>query len=228
VSPSRFELEVACFVGGPANSLGDRITIDKAEQRIFGIVIMNDWSARDIQRWEYVPLGPFTAKNFATSISPWIVTLEALEPFRVQGPDQSTPQVLDYLQDSKPGGYDLHLSVELETQKGGRKVVSETNFKGMYWSMKQQLTHHSVTGCVMKAGDLLGSGTVSGKEDTSLGSMLEISWKGTRSVKMDGSEEERKFLADGDKVTMRGECSGHGYRIGFGECSGRVLPAKQG
>eukprot|EP01089_Gocevia_fonbrunei_P008022 TRINITY_DN1956_c0_g1_i1.p1 TRINITY_DN1956_c0_g1~~TRINITY_DN1956_c0_g1_i1.p1 ORF type:complete len:438 (+),score=108.25 TRINITY_DN1956_c0_g1_i1:37-1314(+) len=219
-----FELEMAAFVG-PSNKLGERITIDKAEDHIFGVVLMNDWSARDIQKWEYVPLGPFTAKNFGTTISPWIVTLEALEPFRAQGPQQVDPEVLPYLQDKTPAGYDINLTVGLQTAKmESPHVISTSNFKNMYWSMKQQLVHHSVTGCQMMSGDLLGSGTISGPTDDSLGSMLEISWKGTRSVTLP-SGEERKFLQDGDTVHINGFCQGNGYRIGFGPCSGKVLPA---
>jgi len=217
------ELEMACFVG-TGNKMGERISIDKAEDHIFGVVVMNDWSARDLQKWEYVPLGPFTAKNFGTTISPWIVTLEALEPFKVQGPKQENPEPLPYLKDAAPGGYDIHLSVELQSeQMSSPQVISNTNFKYLYWSMKQQLTHHTVTGCAMSPGDLLGSGTVSGPTDDSLGSMLEISWKGTRSLKLT-SGEERKFLQDGDTVTMKAECRGEGYRIGFGSCVGKVLP----
>eukprot|EP01116_Phalansterium_solitarium_P016550 TRINITY_DN3863_c0_g1_i1.p1 TRINITY_DN3863_c0_g1~~TRINITY_DN3863_c0_g1_i1.p1 ORF type:complete len:439 (-),score=122.81 TRINITY_DN3863_c0_g1_i1:215-1483(-) len=220
-----FEVEVGFFVGGAGNAMGEPISIADAEQHIFGIVLLNDWSARDVQRWEYVPLGPFGAKNWATTISPWIVTLEALEPFRVPGPAQ-TPAPLEYLADSDPGSYDLALTTDLQSEKMTKpQQISLTNFKFMYWSMKQQLTHHTVTGCPMRAGDLLGSGTISGPTQDSLGSMLEISWKGSRSITMAETGEERKFLADGDTVIMRGSCVGDGYKIGFGECAGKLLPA---
>jgi fumarylacetoacetase len=218
-----FELEMAFFVG-PSNPLGHRIKIEEAEDHIFGLVVMNDWSARDIQKWEYVPLGPFGAKNFGTSISPWIVTLEALEPFRIQGPDQNDPPVLPYLKDPVAGGYDIHLAVDITTKQGGPFNISNSNLKNLYWSMKQQLTHHSVTGCNMQPGDLLGSGTISGPTPDSYGSMLELCWKGTKPIELPNGEV-RKFLQDGDTVTMTGYCQGDGYRVGFGSVVGTVLPA---
>mmetsp|Transcript_31465 Transcript_31465/g.88269 ORF Transcript_31465/g.88269 Transcript_31465/m.88269 type:complete len:424 (+) Transcript_31465:60-1331(+) len=220
-----FELEMAFFVG-PSNNLGERIKLENADDHIFGVVVMNDWSARDIQKWEYVPLGPFGAKNFGTSISPWIVTLEALEPFRQQGPAQEDPPVLPYLKDDKPGAYDIHLSAAIQTPKGGPFVVAESNLKHMYWSMRQQLVHHSVTGCNMQSGDLLGSGTISGPTEDSYGSMLEICWKGTKPKELPNGEV-RKFLQDGDTVVLDGFCQGDGYRIGFGKCVGKVLPAQE-
>eukprot|EP01104_Vermistella_antarctica_P003139 TRINITY_DN13299_c0_g1_i1.p1 TRINITY_DN13299_c0_g1~~TRINITY_DN13299_c0_g1_i1.p1 ORF type:complete len:431 (+),score=110.65 TRINITY_DN13299_c0_g1_i1:33-1295(+) len=217
-----FELETAFFVG-PGNQLGHPISIEKAEDHIFGMVVMNDWSARDIQKWEYVPLGPFGGKNFGTTISPWIVTLEALEPFRKQGPTQTDPQVLPYIDDKVAGAYDINLSVAIRPDGDSvDHVISRSNFRALYWSMKQQLVHHSVTGCNMSSGDLLGSGTISGTTEDSYGSMLELSWKGTKTVKV--GAEERKFLKDNDTVTMRGYAQGDGFRIGFGDCVGKVLP----
>ena len=218
-----FELEMAFFVG-PGNELGKRITIDKAEDHIFGVVLMNDWSARDIQKWEYQPLGPFGAKNWATTISPWVVTLEALEPFRVAGPKQDEPLPLEYLRDDSPSAYDINLEVALQAPGAEPFVVCRSNFKYMYWTMKQQLTHHSVTGCNMGAGDLLGSGTISGPTPDSYGSMLEICWKGTNPLTLPNGEQ-RKFINDGDVVIMRGYCQGNGFRVGFGECVGKLLPA---
>jgi fumarylacetoacetase len=203
--------------------------MEEAKRRIFGFVLMNDWSARDIQKWEYVPLGPFTAKNFATSISPWIVPTEALEAFRVptSAVTQETPTPLEYLQDPDYSSYDVQLSVAIQspTMKEPH-VVCRTNFANLYWNAAQQLVHHSVTGCIMNPGDLLASGTISGQSPDSFGSMLELSWKGSRLVDLGGGET-RKFLQDGDRVTMKGFCSkegGHG-RVGFGECTGQVLPA---
>jgi fumarylacetoacetase len=217
-----FELEMAFFVG-PSNQLGHRIPIESAEDHIFGVVLMNDWSARDIQKWEYVPLGPFCGKNLGTSISPWIVTLEALEPFRVAGPIQN-PEPLPYLKSNKPGSFDIQLEVELQTAKGGPFTISKSNHRYLYWTMAQQLTHHTVTGCNMQPGDLCGSGTISGPTDDSYGSMLEICWKGTKPKELPNGEV-RKFLLDYDTVIMKGYCQGPDYRIGFGSCVGQVLPA---
>jgi len=220
-----FELEMGFIVGGKPNPMGTPINIKDAKDRIFGLCLMNDWSARDIQKWEYVPLGPFNGKNFATTISPWIVTLDALEPFRM-GPEQPqmNPTPLPYLRDPELSTYDINLSVEIRPKKAYKPtVVCNTNCRNLYWSFTQQLTHHSSTGCPFNAGDLCGSGTISGPDRGSFGSMLEISWKGTKPVRMnDGSL--RKFLQDGDTVNMTGYCQGDGYRIGFGPCSGEILP----
>eukprot|EP00604_Paraphysomonas_vestita_P003405 CAMPEP_0174821506 /NCGR_PEP_ID=MMETSP1107-20130205/9016_1 /TAXON_ID=36770 /ORGANISM="Paraphysomonas vestita, Strain GFlagA" /LENGTH=572 /DNA_ID=CAMNT_0016038639 /DNA_START=252 /DNA_END=1973 /DNA_ORIENTATION=+ len=237
-SPCRlldYELEMAFFVGGPSNPLGRPLTIEEAEDRIFGVVLMNDWSARDIQAWEYVPLGPFTAKNFATSISPWIVSLDALEPFRCHssaGPVQTDPVPLPYLVDPNyhQDAYDIKLEVSiLPPGETTPSPITQSNFRHMYWNMKQQLVHHSVTGCPMVAGDLLGSGTISGTDQTAFGSMLELSWRGAKEIPLVNSpnNETRKFLKDGDTVIIKGlAVSGDGsYRIGFGEVSGRILPA---
>lgn len=225
-----FELEVGFFTGGAETKLGETISIDEAEQRIFGLTLVNDWSARDIQKWEYVPLGPFLAKNFATTISPWIVPLEALEPFRCAGPEQ-TPPPLEYLKpserdDAAGSTFDIHLEVGLQTPSQELPhVVCRSNFRHLYWSMAQQLTHHAVTGCNIRPGDLMASGTISGPTPESYGSMLELAWKGTKPIDLPGGEQ-RKFIQDGDTVVMRGWCEGDGYRIGFGECTGKVLPAK--
>ncbi|WP_424961600.1 fumarylacetoacetase [Ekhidna sp.] len=218
-----FELEMA-FITCGQNQLGDSITTKEAEDHIFGMVLFNDWSARDIQKWEYVPLGPFLAKNFASSISPWIVTLDALEPFRIPGPKQE-PKVLPYLQYEGNKHFDIDLEVAIQPEDSDEKVVGNSNFKYMYWNMAQQLAHQTVNGCNIKTGDMYGSGTISGPDASQFGSMLEISWKGTKPVKMpDGSE--RKFIQDGDTVIMRGHGEKDGVRIGFGEVSTKVLPAK--
>ena len=218
-----FELEMA-FITCGQNQLGDSITTEEAEDHIFGMVLFNDWSARDIQKWEYVPLGPFLAKNFASSISPWIVTLDALEPFRIPGPIQD-PEVLPYLKYEGNKHFDIDLEVAIQPEGSEEKVVSNSNFKYMYWNMAQQLAHQTVNGCNIKTGDMYGSGTISGPEPSQFGSMLEISWKGTKPVSMpDGSE--RKFIQDGDTVIMRGHAEKDGVRIGFGEVSTKVLPAK--
>jgi len=219
-----FELEMAFFVG-TGNKLGHPIKITEAQDHIFGFVLMNDWSARDIQRWEYVPLGPFGAKNFCTTVSPWIVTADALEPFRVAGPPQTEPPVLEYLKDPQPANYDVQLQVSLRTEKQQTPhVISRSNFRHMYWSSRQQLVHHTVTGCNMRPGDLLGSGTISGPTPDSYGSLLEITWKGTNPIALP-SGESRKFLEDGDILTLTGWCQGNGYRIGFGSCEGKLLQA---
>lgn len=217
-----FELEMA-FITTDANQLGEPIPVDEAEDYIFGMVLFNDWSARDIQKWEYVPLGPFLAKNFASSISPWIVTMDALEPFRVQGPKQE-PDPLPYLQYEGKKSFDIHLEVSLTPENGESVIVSRSNFKYMYWTMAQQLAHHTVNGCNVISGDMMGSGTISGATPDSYGSMLELSWGGKKPLRMkDGSE--RSFIEDGDTVTMKGHCSNENVRIGFGEVSTRLLPA---
>jgi len=216
-----FELEMA-FVVGKENRLGQPIPIDRAEDYIFGMVLFNDWSARDIQKWEYVPLGPFLGKNFGSSISPWIVTMEALEPFRVKGPDQDPP-VLPYLSLTGPGNFDIDLQVSLTPPKGAESIITRSNFKYMYWSMAQQLTHHTVNGCNVHIGDLMASGTISGPEPNSYGSMLELSWGGTKPLKLsDGST--RSFIQDYDTITMRAEAGKDGARVGFGEVQTKILP----
>ncbi|HEX8330049.1 MAG TPA: fumarylacetoacetase [Hymenobacter sp.] len=223
--PSRqldFELEMA-FVVGTGTALGSPVAIDDAEDHIFGLCLFNDWSARDLQSWEYVPLGPFLGKNFGSSVAPWVVTLDALEPFRVAGPVQE-PTPLPYLNHSGAHNFDIHLEVALTPADGAETTLSRTNFGLMYWSMAQQLTHHASNGCNLEAGDLYASGTISGPTPDSLGSMLELAWRGTRPVQLpDGTE--RKFLLDGDTVTMRGYAEREGVRIGFGEVRGTVLPA---
>jgi len=225
-----FELEMGFFVGGPGSAPGQCLSMAEAEDRIFGVVLMNDWSARDIQKWEYVPLGPFGAKNFATSISPWVVTLDALEPFRcpTSAGVQADPEPLEYLQDPNYGSYDVALEVAIQGEgMDAPGTVTRSNFANMYWNMKQQLVHHSVTGCNMQPGDLLGSGTISGQTEDSFGSMLELCWKGSKEVSLGASGEVRKFLKDGDKITMTGICGTRPGvpRVGFGAVTGRVLPA---
>ncbi|MGY2134060.1 fumarylacetoacetase [Hymenobacter sp. HD11105] len=217
-----FELEVA-FVGGRATELGSPVPLQYAEEHIFGLVLFNDWSARDIQAWEYVPLGPFLGKSFGSSISPWVVTLDALEPFRTAGPVQE-PEPLLYLRQVDAHNFDINLEVAIQPENAPQTVVSRSNFRHMYWSMAQQLTHQTSNGCNLQVGDLYASGTISGATPDSLGSMLELAWKGTRPVPLaDGSE--RKFLLDGDTVTMRGFAEKDGVRVGFGEVSGMILPA---
>jgi fumarylacetoacetase len=218
-----FELEMA-FIVGKSNELGSSVLVEEAEDHIFGMVVFNDWSARDIQKWEYVPLGPFLGKSFASSISPWIITMEALEPFRTPSPTQD-PKVLPYLEMKKDHNFDISLEAIIETSGGDAKTVSNSNFKYMYWSMAQQLAHHTVNGCNMQVGDMCGSGTLSGPTPDSYGSMLEISWKGTKPVTMpDGTE--RKFLQDGDSVVMKAFCEKDGKRVGFGEVRSKILPAR--
>ncbi|MBL7965247.1 MAG: fumarylacetoacetase [Flavobacteriales bacterium] len=217
-----FELEVA-FITCPGNALGERIPVERAEEHIFGLVLFNDWSARDIQAWEYVPLGPFLGKNFGSSMSPWVVTLDALEPFRVAGPEQD-PEPLPYLRTIGPHSFDIALEVALTPEEGPETTICRSNFKHMYWSMAQQLAHHTVNGCNVRCGDVMASGTISGPEPGSYGSMLELSWRGTKPLTLaDGSE--RKFIADGDTVIMRGHAERNGVRIGFGEVRAQVLPA---
>merc|ERR1712110_564244 len=221
-----FELEMAFFVGGNCPPMGESITAQDADKYIFGMVLMNDWSARDIQKWEYIPLGPFGAKNLGTSISPWVVTMEALKPFAVPNYEQD-PAPFPYLRHPDPFTFNIELDVEIHPKDGHGGTVSKSNFKYMYWTMKQQLAHHTVTGCNMRPGDLLASGTISGPEPGSFGSMLELSWRGAKTVPLGSSGQERKFLQDGDTVKMVGVCKGAGFTIGFGEVSGEVLPAHQ-
>ncbi|MCP9235751.1 fumarylacetoacetase [Lewinella sp. JB7] len=203
-----FELEMA-FVVGKDSTLGETVRVDQAEDYIFGLALFNDWSARDVQRWEYVPLGPFLGKNFASTMSPWIVPLEALEPFRVAGPEQS-PRVLPYLQTDVPGNYDIQLEVTVND-----RTVSRSNFRYMYWSMAQQLAHHSSNGCNVRVGDLMASGTISGRDPSAYGSLLEITDNG----------RSGSFLADHDTVTLTGHAGSGAERVGFGRCGGRILPA---
>lgn len=218
-----FELEMG-FIVGKETQLGDSISTADAEEYIFGLVLFNDWSARDIQKWEYVPLGPFLGKNFASHISPWIVTLEALEPFRVDSPKQD-PEVLPYLQQGSAHNYDVALEVSITPEGGTENVVCRSNYQYMYWSMVQQLAHHTVNGCNVKVGDLYGSGTISGLSEDAYGSMLELAWAGSKPLQLnDGSE--RKFLHDGDTVTMKGYAQKDDIRVGFGEVTAKVLPAK--
>lgn len=216
-----FELEMGTVIGQPS-AMGTTLDEQQAEAMIFGFVLLNDWSARDIQQWEYVPLGPFQAKAFATSVGPWVVTREALEPFRVKGPAQS-PEPLPYLRQKGANNYDIALDVTLRAP--GMKepaTISSTNFKHMYWSPLQQLVHHASSGCAMDVGDLLGSGTISGPASHERGSMLELSWNGAEPLVLAPSVE-RRFLEDGDSLAIRGHCQGDGYRIGFGEVEGTVL-----
>jgi len=218
-----FELEMG-FITTDTNKLGKSISIDNAEDYIFGMVLLNDWSARDIQKWEYVPLGPFLSKSFASTISPWIVTMDALQPFRVNGPEQN-PEPLPYLQQEGNNGYNINLQAAIKPKKQEETIVSNTNFKYMYWTMNQQLTHQTVNGCNVRSGDLYGSGTISGPTKDSYGSMLELTWKGNNPIKMsDGTE--RKFINDGDTVILRGYCKNEDVRIGFGECKGKIRKAK--
>jgi len=217
-----FELEMA-FIVGKSNKMGTSVSVKEAEDHIFGMVVFNDWSARDIQKWEYVPLGPFLGKSFGSTVSPWIVTMEALEPFRSVSPKQE-PAVLPYLEQKKDHNFNINLEAIIETPEGVSKTVSNSNFKYMYWSMAQQLAHHTVNGCNMNVGDMCASGTISGPTPDSYGSMLEISWKGTKPVTMpDGTE--RKFIQDGDSVIMKAFCERDGKRVGFGEVRTKVLPA---
>ena len=224
--PSRrldFELELA-FITGKPTKLGDSISTEEAEDYIFGFVLFNDWSARDIQTWEYVPLGPFLAKNFASSMSPWVVTLEAVAPFRVSGPEQD-PKVLDYLTYQGDAHFDINLEVFMQPEGSQETKVSASNYRNLYWNIRQQLAHQTVNGCNINIGDLYASGTISGKNPDSFGSMLELSWNGTRAVTLE-DESQRLFIEDGDTVTMRGFGSRNGVRIGFGEVSNKILKAK--
>ena len=218
-----FELEMA-FITTDGKALGDRITTEEAEDYLFGMVVFNDWSARDLQAWEYVPLGPFLGKNFASSMSAWVVTFDALEPYRVEKPKQD-PEPLPYLQCANNTSYDIKLEVYIQPEGGEESLVCESNHKYLYWTMVQQLAHHTVNGCNINAGDLMASGTISGPTPKNYGSMLELSWRGAKSITLsDGSE--RKFIQDGDTVIMRAFCDNGGQRMGFGEVRSKVLPAK--
>ena len=218
-----FELEMA-FITGKVTELGDSISTDQADEYIFGFALFNDWSARDVQKWEYVPLGPFLAKNFASSVSPWIVTMEALEPFRTAGPVQD-PEVLPYLKYSGDSHFDINLEVFIQPEGADETCVTRTNFKHMYWNVRQQLAHHTVNGCNINVGDMYASGTISGPTPDSYGSMLELAWKGTKPLLMpDGTE--RKFIHDGDRVSIRGYAERDSVRIGFGEVTNKIKPAK--
>jgi fumarylacetoacetase len=224
--PSRsvdFELEMGFFIG-PGNALGEPIPIERAEDHIFGLVLVNDWSARDIQKWEYVPLGPFLAKNFGTSVSPWVVTLEALEPFRVAGPKQD-PEPLPYLRTPGAAAYDIQLEVWL--QANGMEELTRmclSNLRNLYWNFCQQVAHHTCNGCNLQTGDLLATGTISGPTPESRGCLLELT-RGGREPLTSLNGQKRGFLEDGDRITMTGWCEGPGYRIGFGEVTGKLLPA---
>ena len=218
-----FELEMA-FVLNKNTEIGESISTQEAEDAIFGMVIFNDWSARDIQSWEYVPLGPFLGKNFCSSISPWVVTLEALEPFRTASPKQK-PEVLDYLKFEGDKNFDINLEVYLQPENGEENLICQSNYKYMYWNMAQQLAHRTINGCNVEVGDLYASGTISGNEQNSFGSMLELTWRGQNPLKLsDGTE--RKFIEDHDTIIMRGFSEKDGIRVGFGEVRGKVLPAK--
>ena len=217
-----FELEMG-FIIGKSTKLGDSVSTDAADAYIFGKVLFNDWSARDIQKWEYVPLGPFLAKSFASSMSPWVVTLEALEPFKIDGPTQE-PTVLPYLNFEGSKNYDINLEVSIQPENCNETVVSRSNFKYMYWNMNQQLAHHTINGCNLNIGDLMASGTISGKSPDSYGSMLELSWAGSKPVKLvEGGT--RKFIKDNDTVIMRGHCQKGPVRVGFGEVKSTLLKA---
>lgn len=217
-----FELEMA-FVVGKSTELGNSVNVQVAEEYIFGFVLFNDLSARDIQSWEYVPLGPFLSKNFGSIISPWIVTLEALEPFRTEGPLQE-PEVLDYLKIQNNRNFDINLEVSIKPGNAQEALVSATNFKYMYWNICQQLAHHTVNGCNISVGDLYASGTISGPVPGSYGSLLELTWRGKNPVRV--GEQERTFLQDYDTVVMRGFAKKDSVRVGFGECETTILPAK--
>ncbi|WP_028216055.1 fumarylacetoacetase [Paraburkholderia oxyphila] len=217
------ELETG-FIVGRGNALGEPIACEQAEEHIFGMVLLNDWSARDIQQWEYVPLGPFNAKTFATTISPWIVTLDALEPFRVAQPAQE-PQPLEYLRHAGNHAFDIGLEVLLRPAGASEATtIARTNFRHMYWTMAQQLAHHTVAGCNTRVGDLMGSGTISGPTPDSFGSLLELTWNAKNPLELK-SGGTRGFIEDGDELTLAGWCQGEGYRVGFGTCVGTILPA---
>ena len=218
-----FELEMG-FIIGKSTKLGCSLTTDNAEDYIFGKVLFNDWSARDIQKWEYVPLGPFLSKNFASSISPWVVTMEALEPFRVAGPTQQ-PEVLPYLSYRGLKNFDINLEVSIKPLNKNESLLSSSNFKYMYWNMAQQLTHHTINGCNLNVGDLMASGTISGRESGSYGSMLELSWGGKNPIKLE-SGETRSFIEDFDTIIMKGHCEKNGIRVGFGEVRSQLLPCE--
>lgn len=217
-----FELEMA-FITTDGKTLGERISTEEAEDYIFGMVLFNDWSARDIQAWEYVPLGPFLGKNFGSSISPWVVTLDAMEPFRVESPKQD-PKPLPYLQTEGKRTFDIDLEVYIQPEDSVETKICHSNFKYLYWNISQQLAHHTINGCNINAGDMMASGTISGPEKENRGSMLELSWRGAESITLDDGQE-RKFINDGDTVIMRGYCKNDEVRIGFGEVSSKILPA---
>ena len=218
-----FELEMG-YIIGKNSSLGSSVSTNEAEDYIFGKVLFNDWSARDIQKWEYVPLGPFLGKSFASSISPWVVTLEALEPFKVEGPIQK-PGVLDYLKFSGLKNYDINLSVSIIPDESNvESQICESNFKYMYWNMSQQIAHHTVNGCNLNIGDIMASGTISGKSKNSFGSMLELSWGGKNKIKLDDGLT-RSFIEDYDSIVMRGYCEKNDIRVGFGEVRSKLLPS---
>ncbi len=217
------ELETGFIVGVP-NALGEPVPCEEAEQHIFGMVLLNDWSARDLQAWEYVPLGPFNSKTFSTTISPWIVTMDALEPFRTAQPAQS-PEPLSYLRHGGEHAFDIQLEAQIKPQGAAKETTfARTNFKHMYWSMAQQLAHHTVSGCNTRVGDLMGSGTLSGPTRDSLGALLELTYNGREPITLE-TGEKRAFIEDGDELTLRGWAQGEGYRVGFGLCTGTILPA---
>lgn len=216
------ELETA-FITTDVNNFGEPISVDDAHEYIFGMVLLNDWSARDIQKWEYVPLGPFLGKNFASTISPWIVTMDALEPFRCESPKKDI-KPLPYLQQKRAdNSFDIQLKAYLETPEGDKNLLTETNYKYLYWTMDQQLAHHTVNGCIVRSGDLMGSGTISGPSIDSYGSMLELTWGGKKPIELkDGSK--RIYFNDYDKVIFTGHCKNEEIAIGFGKCEGKILP----
>jgi fumarylacetoacetase len=217
-----FELEMA-FITRGGKPLGQSIGVNEAEDYIVGLCLFNDWSARDIQAWEYVPLGPFLGKNFASTMSPWIILLDALQPFICEAPVQDV-EVLPYLQEKKRNSYDINLQVAIQAEKSEEQLICESNYKYLYWTMSQQLAHHSVNGCNIQCGDVLASGTISGKAENSYGSMLELCWKGTKPIVLkDGTS--RTFINDNDTIIMRAFCYKSGIRVGFGECVGKILPA---
>jgi len=215
-----FELEMA-FVVGSKTDLGSTIPVAEAENHIFGMTVFNDWSARDIQKWEYVPLGPFLAKNFASTMSPWIVTMEALEPFRCASVKQE-PEVLPYLQYEGDKNFDINLEVDLSPEGADATTICRSNFKYMYWNMAQQLAHHTVNGCNVNVGDMMASGTISGKDENSYGSMLELCWGGKKDIPLNNGDT-RKFIQNGDTITMRAFCDNGEIRVGFGESIGKIV-----
>ncbi|XP_075663960.1 fumarylacetoacetase [Castanea sativa] len=218
-----FELEMAAVVG-PGNELGKPVDVNEAADHIFGLVLMNDWSARDIQAWEYVPLGPFLGKSFGTTVSPWIVTLDALEPFACDAPKQNPPP-LPYLAEKISKNYDISLEVQIKPAgQENSSVVTRSNFNHLYWTLTQQLAHHTINGCNLRPGDLLGTGTISGPEPESYGCLLELTWNGQKPLSLNGTT--RKFLEDGDEVIFSGYSKGNGYNVGFGTCSGKIIPPR--
>lgn len=219
-----FELETA-FVVGKSTQQGDIVPVNQAKDYLFGMLLFNDWSARDIQTWEYQPLGPFLAKNFASTISPWVITLEALEPFYIDIPPQ-TPEPLPYLKADKLQNLDIQLEVYLRTPDTTETLICQSNTKYLYWTMEQQLAHHTINGCPINVGDVMASGTISGPEPHQFGSMLELTWKGTRPLKLKNGEE-RKFIQDYDAIIIKGYAEKNGIRVGFGTCEATVLPAKK-